>query len=234
MKYTRRDGRRGTGDRRWLPAVPLLVALALTGCGGGGPPGGGEEVPAGGGGATPDVLPPGVAPSAPSSPTAGAREAADQALDALAGPDLPRLAALVHPRRGVLFSPYAFVEPEEAVVLTPDELLSLEGADPIRSWGWYDGSGEPIQLTFQDYHGEYIYDRDFRAAPRVSVDERVGVGNTVDNIPQRVPGATTVEYHVPGVDPTLEGMDWASLRLVLVPEGEGWWLVAVVHDQWTI
>jgi hypothetical protein len=223
-------GRRGTGAGVWIRSGALLLALGLSACGGGAPSGDPGDVSGGGSGATLEAPAPGAVPASPSD---GVREAADQALDALAGPDLPRLAALAHPDRGVLFSPYAYVEPGEAVVLTPAELLSLEGADPVRSWGWTDGSGEPIQLTFQAYHGEYIHDRDFRAAPRVSVDERMGVGTTVDNIAQQFPGATTVEYHIPGVDPTLEGMDWASLRLVLIQEEERWWLVAVVHDQWT-
>jgi hypothetical protein len=29
-------------------------------------------------------------------------------------------------------------------------------------------------------------------------------------------------------------MDWCSLRLVLVDEGGHWWLVGIVHDEWTI
>jgi hypothetical protein len=232
--------RPGTRAGVWIRCGALMLALGLSGCGGGEPSGDPGEVSGGAPGRTletpaPDAVP-GATPSTgavPPSPSDAVREAADQVLDALAGPDLPRLAALAHPERGILFSPYAYVEPGEAVVLTPDELLSLQESDPVRSWGWTDGSGEPIQLTFQSYHGEYIYERDFRAAPRVSVDDRIGVGTTVDNIAQQFPGATTVEYHIPGVDPALEGMDWASLRLVLIREDERWWLVAVVHDQWT-
>jgi len=235
---------RRSGIRSGIRAGALLLALALSACGGEEASRGPGELPGGGTGAVPEAALPGAgsgpgaapAPGSSGSPPAapGVREAADHALDALAGADLPLLAGLAHPQRGVLFSPYAYLEPGEAVVLTPDELRSLEESDPVRSWGWTDGSGEPIQLTFRDYHREYIHDRDFRAAPRVSVDERVGVGNTVDNIAQIFPGATTVEYHLPGVDPALEGMDWASLRLVLVQEAGRWWLVAVVHDQWTI
>jgi len=43
-----------------------------------------------------------------------------------------------------------------------------------------------------------------------------------------------VEYHFPGFDKKYEGMDWASLRLVLIEAKDGWKLVGIVHDQWTI
>jgi hypothetical protein len=29
-------------------------------------------------------------------------------------------------------------------------------------------------------------------------------------------------------------MDWESLRLVFVQEDGAWWLVGIVHDEWTI
>ena len=46
-------------------------------------------------------------------------------------------------------------------------------------------------------------------------------------------GRKFVEYHDPGEDPQYEGMDWRSLRLVMVPDGEDWRLVGVVHAEWT-
>lgn len=161
------------------------------------------------------------------------REAALGALEALGGVDPEDLARWVHPERGLLFSPYPTVDPGEAVVLTPEEIRGLGKRDPVRLWGYHDGTGDPIRLSYADYRARFVLDRDFAAAPVVSVDERVGVGTSLDNLRELYPEATVVEFHHPGVDPAFEGLDWRSLRLVLLREAGRWWLVAVVHDEWT-
>jgi len=43
-----------------------------------------------------------------------------------------------------------------------------------------------------------------------------------------------VEYHFPGIDPQYGGLDWRSLRLVFQQSGGEWYLVGIIHDQWTI
>jgi hypothetical protein len=37
-----------------------------------------------------------------------------------------------------------------------------------------------------------------------------------------------------GFDPEYEGMDWRSLRLVFEKKNDIWYLVGIIHDQWTI
>jgi hypothetical protein len=43
-----------------------------------------------------------------------------------------------------------------------------------------------------------------------------------------------VEYHFSGFVEDYGGMDWVSLRLVFIEEEGSWFLVGIVHDQWTI
>lgn len=43
-----------------------------------------------------------------------------------------------------------------------------------------------------------------------------------------------VEYHFPGFEKKYEGKDWKSLRLVFEKKNDRWYLVGIVHDQWTI
>lgn len=184
----------------------------------------------GGGGAAP------AAPSAPATaPPADLREAAGAVAEALEARDLERLAELVHPETGVRFSPYAYVEPEEHVILTREDLrAAAAGAALERSWGHHDGTGQPIELTFREYLDRFVYDAPYLAQGRVSVDERQGRGNTLDNAAQVYPEARIVEYHLPGRDPRYGGMDWRSLRLVLEEREGRWYLVGVAHDEWTI
>jgi hypothetical protein len=102
-------------------------------------------------------------------------------------------------------------------------------------WGAFDGSGEPIDLPYSAYHAKFVYDVDFQHAPRVAVDSLpIGHGNTTNNIADVYRGASIVEYHFPGRDPAMNGMDWRSLWLAFEPKQSRWYLVGIIHGAWTI
>ncbi|MBN1953865.1 MAG: hypothetical protein JW900_02335 [Anaerolineae bacterium] len=184
------------------------------------------------------VSPTAVSPATLSpSPTPFLEEAvtarAAQILQALESRDMAALSSYVHPIEGVRFSPYGFVR-EADLVFTAGQVAGLL-ADPTRHvWGAYDGSGLPIELTFAEYYEQFVYDQDFVDAEQVGYNEVIGVGNTLDNWREFYPGANMVEYHFPGFDPAFAGMDWVSLRLVLQEYEGGWYLVGIIHDEWTI
>jgi len=162
------------------------------------------------------------------------RDRADQAVAALRDRDFSALAAMVGSGSGVAFSPYGYVDSATAVTLTPAELRDPDTLNRVRVWGSFDGSGDPIEMTFADYYDAFVYDGDFAAADSVSADRRIGMGNTLDNLASEHPDARVVEYHLPGTNPEYGGMDWRSLRLVFQNNEGEWHLVAIVHDQWTI
>lgn len=158
---------------------------------------------------------------------------AAQAIQALKDGDMNSLAALVHPTYGLRFSPYGYVQSEHRV-FPSDQLKTLLDDPSTYTWGSYDGSGEPIALTFSDYFQRFVWSQDFSQAAQVSFDQRLGMGNTIENSHEFYPGAVVVEYHNPGQDPAFGGMDWQSLRLVFQPDATGWKLVGIIHDEWTI
>jgi hypothetical protein len=160
-------------------------------------------------------------------------ETAAQVIQALAQKDMTAAAEFVHPEMGVRFSPYAYVR-EEHQVFMPDEIASLEGSEETYLWGQYDGSGEPIELTFDDYYEKFVYSADFANPEDMAVNARIGQGNTINNIQDFYPDSSYVEYHFSGFEEEYGGMDWESLRLVFVQEDGAWYLVGVVHDEWTI
>jgi len=211
---------------KWILAAALLgLLLVLVACNTPAP----TSVPA-----TAELPAAATATLAPQlSPEETALALGAQALAALKAQDTVALAALAHPTQGVRFSPYAFVRDED-LVFTPAQLSGAFSDSAVHEWGAYDGSGEPINLTFADYYQEFIFDQDYTTAEAVSVNERLGQGNSLDNSHEAYPGAMVVEYHFPGFNPDYEGMDWVSLRLVF-QEFEGRWvLVGIIHDQWTI
>ena len=165
---------------------------------------------------------------------------AAQAIMALKERDLQRLAALAHPEKGVRFSPYTYVQvgPDayggEDLVFGSAQLPRLLADSTVYHWGVYDGSGEPIDLSFQEYYDRFVYGVDFARPDVVGLDEAVGWSSMINNIAEVYPEAVTVEYHFEGFESQYAGMDWQSLRLVLEEEGGVWYLVGIVHDEWTV
>ena len=168
-------------------------------------------------------------------PAAGPFEqVARRTIEAIRDRDFATLGRLAHPELGVRFSPYAYVRPQSDVVLTGAELAAGASDPRVRTWGVRDGSGEPIRGNLADYWESFVYDVDFAAADEVAWDRRLGHGNSIDNRDRVYPGTRTVEYHFRGFDPELDGLDWRSLRLVFASHDDRWYLVAIIHDQWTI
>lgn len=162
-----------------------------------------------------------------------AMETANQILAAIAGQDGEAWAEFVHPDQGVRFSSYGNINPEVDRVFTRDQMRTIFSDSASYNWGFYDGTGDPIVGDFALYYSEFVYDVDFLQAPEVSLNHVLGHGNTLNNLQDIYPKAVFVEYHFAGFDPQYGGMDWRSLRLVLEQKDGIWYLVGVVHDEWT-
>lgn len=160
-------------------------------------------------------------------------ERAGAVLTALANKDMATLATYVDPVNGLRFSPYAFVTDTDLVFM-PDQLAAFPGSTDIYEWGSFDGSGEPIRLTYDDYDKRFVYSLDFAHAKQVGYNLVIGNGNTINNAAEFYPGSIIVEYYDPGYDPDYSGLKWQSLRLVFQQRDNVWNLVGVIHDQWTI
>ncbi len=161
------------------------------------------------------------------------QDAAALVITALKDKDLTALKSYIHPEKGILFSPYAHVDQSEAQTFLAKDLPDWND-ETVRTWGRYDGSGEPIELTFAGYYDRFVYDKDFINAETIGWNEIKGTGNTAPNIDETFPGSYKVDYYFSGFDEQYEGMDWESLILVLEEHDGGWFLSAIVHSQWTI
>ncbi|OGO13333.1 MAG: hypothetical protein A2032_04355 [Chloroflexi bacterium RBG_19FT_COMBO_49_13] len=146
--------------------------------------------------------------------------------------DMAILSGYVHPVDGLRFSPYAFVS-DTNQVFSADQVASLMADSKVYPWGQYSGSGEPIDLGFPAYYSQFIYDVDFANAPEMSLNHRLGVSTSMDNIFEFYQSSMFVESYFPGFDAQYEGLDWRSLRLVFAEYNGTWYLVGIIHDQWT-
>ena len=148
--------------------------------------------------------------------------------------DFTALGQYVHSRKGLRFSPYQFVNVEDDRVIQVADLVQLSADRNVHRWGVYDGSGADMNLTFNEYYQRFIYDVDFSKAPTVSFDKVVSFGNTMNGIKLEYPESRFVEYYFPGLEAQSEGMDWRSLSLVFEQSSGQWYLVGIVHGEWTI
>lgn len=159
---------------------------------------------------------------------------ARESLLLLKNKDFLKLAKMAHPEKGVRFSPYSLVVKGEDLVFQSKQLPTIINDKTKSTWGLFDGSGEPINMTFREYYARFIFDKDFSNAKQIGYNQILGHGNTINNSFEVYPSAIIVEFHFPGFDPKLEGMDWESLRLVFEEKNKVWYLVGIIHDEWTI
>ena len=144
------------------------------------------------------------------------------------------LSGYVHPDRGVTFTPYSTVEPSSDRNFTADQIKNLAQDTNVYTWGFEDGRGNPIQMTISQYMERYVYDRDYVQVPEIGVDRIMTGGNALENLTEAYDGCRFVDFSFPSADPVNDGLDWSSLKLVFQAGEERWYLVGVVHGEWTI
>ena len=144
------------------------------------------------------------------------------------------LSTYVHPTRGVTFTPYSTVALQRDQNFTVDQIKNLSSDTSTYTWGYEDGRGESIQMTMSEYFARFVFDADYTQAPKVGVDQIITSGNALENLTEAYPDCHFVDFCYPSRDPANEGLDWCSLKLVFLGEKTSWYLVGVVHGEWTI
>lgn len=146
--------------------------------------------------------------------------------------DFAGLSAYVSASTGLRVSPYQNVNTTSDILLSDTDVANL-GAYPLTTWGNYAGSGDPISLTGMNYYSAFLYNADFENAPHIGQNTVLSSGNMVNNIQTAYPGDSYVEFYYDGFNPVYSGMDWTSITLVMRNISSQWYLVALVHGEWT-
>ncbi|MFI5129586.1 MAG: hypothetical protein ACHQFX_06325 [Chitinophagales bacterium] len=146
------------------------------------------------------------------------------------------LANFIDPVAGIRFSPYGFVDTVSDKIFSKEEFVEqVTKANQNKFvWGESDGSGEPINMTLNEYIQKFVYDVDFVKPEKQKANAFIGGGNSLNNLLTVYRGCDFTESHFSGFEKKYEGMDWRSLRLVFKEKNGKFLLVGIVHDQWTI
>ena len=168
---------------------------------------------------------------------------AQQILLALKNQDGPALAKFVHPSEGIRFTPYAWDDLAKNIVLKPKEVAGVFKAKGKKLWGNFD-SGDPIQMTPAKYIRRFVWNTDYTAVKEKKWEPLKGHleqayhyldPSAVETILQTYPDAQVVTYSYPGITgPQGGAMDWSWLTLIFRAQESEWFLVGIVHREWTI
>ncbi len=156
-----------------------------------------------------------------------------QVLTAIKDKDYAKLATYIHPIEGIRFTPYAYVDTTRDIYFKREQFNAVHKQD-VLIWGNYDGSGDTIRLSIDDYFNRFVYNHDFLHAEKTSLNKITGKGNSTNNLEEVYSDCVFTESYFSGFDKNVDGMDWASLRLVYKKYDKRYYLVGIVHDQWTI
>ena len=154
---------------------------------------------------------------------------------ALMDKDWETFARYADPDKGTVLAKYGIVLPEDPVLKRMD-WLSLFWDEGLHDFGFYDGSGFPVQETKSGY-----LDLFFRTdVPRNDWKFSVAVSGSMEGRQagelspwSAWPSAVKVDFFWPGTT-KYEGMDWKSLTFVLEKVDGVWRLIGLVSNQWTI
>ena len=142
----------------------------------------------------------------------------------------------IHPVEGIRFSPYGFVDTVHDIKLSRQKFINQVGkvAQDMIVWGAFDGTGDPIKMTLNNYMQRFVYDVDFVKPEKRSVNKFISGGNSLNNLLLIYKNYDFTESNFSGFEEKYGGMDWKTLRLVFKNRDGKFFLVGIVHDEWTI
>jgi len=147
--------------------------------------------------------------------------------------DFQSLSHIVHPENGVLFSPYATVNLTTDRRFSVEQVASLGSDTNVYVWGVFNGSGEPITLTPEEYIARFIPAVDHMDATVIGINQVVKSSNALENLTDVFPNVTFVDFHIP-CGPAIDEPNWRSLRLGFEEYNGYLRLIAIVYNKWSI
>ena len=147
--------------------------------------------------------------------------------------DYNALAELVHPERGLLFTPSSTVNTASDRWFSATEVAGFGSDDETYVWGVDSAKGDPIEMTIDDYFLAYVFDQDYTLAPEIGVNKILKTGNALENVTSIFTDAEFVDLTYPGTEAN-DYLDWTTLRLVFEDYQGSSRLVAIIHCEWTV
>lgn len=156
-----------------------------------------------------------------------------QVLTSLKIKDYKTFAGFIHPILGIRFSPYAYVDTVRDLTFKAAVFEQKMAQKKKINWGAYSAGEEEIVMTGGEYFAVFVYNADFLNAEKHQLNEIIGLSTTINNITEAYPNSPFTESYFSGLDKKMDGIDWCSLRLVFKKHLDKYYLIGVIHDNWT-
>jgi hypothetical protein len=157
---------------------------------------------------------------------------AKEVVDALANKDYAKLQSLTSDA-GLSLAMYPQLDLSKINVAKSD-VSKIPTDQRTQLFGYTDGKGDPVILTASQFFDKRIYTVDYRNAPEIAANKKLGGGNSAFTLPQDIQGREFVGFYFPGFKPEYQGMDWTTLYLIFDKVGNDYKLRAIAKDNWTI
>ena len=167
------------------------------------------------------------------SDTYSAYVVANKALDAISKCDYKSLSEYIHPTKGIVFTPFSYVNCDENLVFTAAQVSNFATDNDKYIWGVYDQSSVSIEATVRDYFERFVYDKNFLYANQIGINSIIRQGNSIENVIDEFPDSVFVDFYDSGSE-EYDGLDWSSLKIVMEKCNGEFKIVAIIHSSYTL
>lgn len=165
--------------------------------------------------------------------TMSAFETSINVLTAIKNRDYQLLSKYAHPEKGIIFSPDSYVDYNEDSVFSAEQIKLFGSDNTIYSWGYFDLSGNLIELTANEYFDKYVYNKEYIYSQQIGINSIVYSGNLVENVAELFPNAIFVDFHDEGTE-EFDYIDWSDLKIVLEKYNDILKVIAIINSRTTI
>lgn len=155
----------------------------------------------------------------------------DEILESLNSKNYAQFSQFIHPKKGVTFSMYSYVE-EDDKKFSRSDFERYISTNTKFTWGEQDGTGDLLVVPIREYLEDHTYTKDFTKS-KYYFNEFKGSGNSINNIKKTYPDLNFTENYIAGSE-KYGGMDWKSLIFVWEKLNDKYYIVAMVKNSWTI
>ncbi len=121
-------------------------------------------------------------------------EIAKKTIDSIKNQDWKKLAALVHPEKGVRFSPTLLVDMKKHQVIKANKIHTEYYSPFKKTWGVNKKKGTNIWMTFADYAEQYVRDYQYWDTSSIKFNQFSHTAKHPSNLERMYPHSIIVEY----------------------------------------
>ncbi|VAW71351.1 hypothetical protein MNBD_GAMMA12-1312 [hydrothermal vent metagenome] len=148
---------------------------------------------------------------------------AKKTIDSIKNKNWKNLAALVHPDKGIRFSPSLKIDLKKHQVIKANKLHNEYYSPFKKTWGTNTKKGTQIKMTFADYAEQYIHRDNYWDTTSVKFNQFSHAAKNPTNLESTYPHSIIVEYR---------GKTSASNLYLIFEESEfEWRIVAIAGTQ---